>query len=176
MTRQTNDANIMSEIFTPKLRTNTKLLTGLEQYFFQLNITECLSLLVSAGGQIVVIFSLRPAWQLLRFDRLKALRRQRRCGKAGRQRCPAIFIFSIKNAVSFSGCNRIWFPDKARLYWQEPPPLLIQRKWYSSPATALISICAGRLVCVLTSVNISSGAFCEKRRLFFLKSGVNAFA
>lgn len=27
--------------------------------------------------------SLRPAWQLLRFDRLKALRRQRRCGKAG---------------------------------------------------------------------------------------------
>ena len=56
VTRQTNDANIMSEIFTSKLRTNTKLLTGLEQHFFQLNITECLSLLVSAGGQIVVIF------------------------------------------------------------------------------------------------------------------------
>ena len=53
---QTNNTNIMSEIFATKLSTNTKLLAGVEQCFFQFNIAECLSLLVSAGGQIIVVF------------------------------------------------------------------------------------------------------------------------
>ena len=46
-----------------------------------------------------------------------------------------------------------------------PPPLVMTRKWYSSPSTALRSICAGRLVPVLRSSYMEIGASCEYRRL-----------
>ena len=43
----------------------------------------------------------------------------------------------------------------------EPPPLAMKRKWYSEPGVAYSSIWAGRLVLVLTSLYMSSGATWE---------------
>ncbi|MNC23973.1 hypothetical protein D3C75_720130 [compost metagenome] len=56
---QPHNTNIVSKIFTAKLRTQTEVLRFFQQLFFQLNVTERLAMLVTFCWQAVVIFSRR---------------------------------------------------------------------------------------------------------------------
>ena len=53
--RQADHADIVSEVFTTKLRTQTQVLRFLEQFLFELNIAERLAVLVAFGWQRVVV-------------------------------------------------------------------------------------------------------------------------
>ena len=69
MARQTDNANIMREIFTAELRANTKFTAGVEQGRFQRRIAERLPQFVTVSGQIVVILrrgQLRDLQRLIR--------------------------------------------------------------------------------------------------------------
>ena len=56
VTRQADNADIMSEIFAAKLCSDAKLAAGIEQDCFQRRVAKRLAQLVSAGRQGVVIF------------------------------------------------------------------------------------------------------------------------
>ena len=53
--RQADDANIVGEVFTAKLRTEAKVLRFQQQLVFELNIAESLAVLVALGRQAVVV-------------------------------------------------------------------------------------------------------------------------
>ena len=50
MTWQANHADVVSEVFTTKLRTQTKILRFDQQFFFQFHIAERLTVLIPSVG------------------------------------------------------------------------------------------------------------------------------
>ncbi len=69
------------------------------------------------------------------------------------------------NASSFSGFRIARVSWNRKLLFAEPPPLATNisenSSAWSTPGAAAMSNCTGRLVPVLTSSNIDSGAICE---------------
>lgn len=57
MTRQANYANIVGEIFPAELGAEAKFLRFFQQFLFQVEIAECLAVLVTFRRQRVVIVS-----------------------------------------------------------------------------------------------------------------------
>lgn len=57
MTWQANHADVVSEVFTTKLRTQTKILRFDQQFFFQFHIAERLTVLIPFRWQFVIVFS-----------------------------------------------------------------------------------------------------------------------
>ena len=56
MTWQANHADVMSEVFTTKLRTQTKILRFDQQFFFQFHIAERLTVLIPFRWQFIIVF------------------------------------------------------------------------------------------------------------------------
>ena len=69
----------------------------------------------------------------------------------GQAEVPRVRIFSSTNFSSESGFSSALVSWYRNVLLALPPPLVMTRKWYSSPSTADRSIWAGRLVPVLTS-------------------------
>ena len=57
VTWQANHADVVSEVFTAKLRTQTKILRFDQQFFFQFHIAERLSVLIPFRWQFIIVFS-----------------------------------------------------------------------------------------------------------------------
>ena len=57
VTRQADHADVVSEVFTAKLRTQTKILRFDQQFFFQFHIAERLSVLIPFRWQFIIVFS-----------------------------------------------------------------------------------------------------------------------
>ena len=57
MTRQANHADVVSEVFTTKLRAQSKILRFDQQFFFQRHIAERLTVLIPFRWQFVIVFS-----------------------------------------------------------------------------------------------------------------------
>ena len=55
MARQAHDANIVGEVFAAELRAETEVLRLHQQFLFQLNIAEGLTMFVAFGRQAVVV-------------------------------------------------------------------------------------------------------------------------
>jgi hypothetical protein len=101
--RQANHANVVGEVFAAKLCADAELAAGFEQRRFQRRIAKRLAQFVSAGGQIVVIFCRSQLRHLQRLVRRQAPTKAMWYG--GQAAVPSAFIFSIRKAVSFSGCR-----------------------------------------------------------------------
>ena len=67
MTRQTDDADIVSQILTTELSTQTNLLSLLDEFLLQVNVAECTTGLITRCGQAVVAKEKYPAldWSLM---------------------------------------------------------------------------------------------------------------
>ena len=79
----------------------------------------------------------------------------------GQAEVPRVRSLSSSQPISVVGLSSALVSWNSRLLLAEPPPLAMNSSLYSSPSPALILISAGRLVLVLTSSQVVSGAICE---------------